>query len=588
MKSLLHPTTNTLAGVVIFLFIILAFFTLYRMPPFENPDEADHFIYVHILLQDGRLPEIADDDDPVLAWNNEAHQPPLYYAIAAMIIAWSERDDLQQYLTPNDLIFTREPMPGNYNRWLHLPVYDGRPDVQCNPAQQCDTFAALLVLRGFGVLLGAVTLWYVYLAGKLLAGSYAGLLAMLMCASLPAFISVSTGVTNDVLVNVLYAMLIVRLLNVWLASDIQRRDIILLSLLLALLALTKLTAAAAFALVYVVLIAGGLRKRFGWRDIRFTIGTSLLLTLVVSGWWYVRNQQLYGDPLAMEQTLDIWARQSPLDTDELGRLWRSFWLQTGNFRYAPDWLLIYGSVLTVAGVGATLFHLLREREKRGLLVILLAASVLVLVQLLFTSIRIDVSYGRLLFPAITGFSLLVLYGLHQFIGARGTVILILPLIIAAGWSVFSLLPATYERMREADSSPADYVTLDATLESLRLVSYRLDSEEIGPGDDITGEMLIEGRHDERLALVQSVVYLPTLTTVGQSEGYPGLADTSQLEADQRYIMPLRITVDQDAQVEGQLTLRLFFYDVLTGRAIPIMLADGTETDALLLEGLTLE
>ncbi|MCI0711038.1 MAG: DUF2142 domain-containing protein [Chloroflexi bacterium] len=588
MKSLSRPTANMLAGGIILVFTLLACFTLYRMPPFENPDEADHFIYAHILLEDGKLPEIGSNDDPVLAWNNEAHQPPLYYAIAAVLIAWSERDDLEQFLTPNDLIFTREPMPGNYNRWLHHPVDDSGPVVQCSPTQQCDTFMALLVLRGVGVLLAAVTLWYVYVAGKLLAGPEMGLLAMLLCASLPAFISVSTSVSNDVLVNVLYAVLIVRLLNIWLSAGIRRRDILLMSVLLALLALTKLTAGAAFALVYGVLIARGIQKRFSWRDVGLSIGTSLLVTLIVSGWWYVRNQQLYGDPLAMDQTLDIWARQSPLDADELGRLWRSFWLQIGNFHYAPNWLLIYGSILTVVGVGATVFHLVRERKKRGLLVILLVALVLVLAQLLFTSIRIDVLYGRLLFPALTGFSLFILYGLYQFAGTRGTGILILPLTIAAGWSVFALLPTTYERLTVMDSSPPDHIPLDATLESLQIISYRLDSEKISPGDDITGDIIIKGRHDERLVLVQSVIYLPTLTTVGQSEGYPGLADTQRLESDQRYIMPLRVTVDQDAEVEGQLTLRLFLYDVATGRAIPITLADGTETDALLFEGPPLE
>jgi hypothetical protein len=41
------------------------------------------------------------------------------------------------------------------------------------------------------------------------------------------------------------------------------------------------------------------------------IGLALLLTLTIGGWWLIRNQQLYGDPLAMDVFQQAFSKSSP-------------------------------------------------------------------------------------------------------------------------------------------------------------------------------------------------------------------------------------------------------------------------------------
>src|ERR671931_307363 len=48
------------------------------VPPWEAPDEPAHFDYVAHLLSDRELPRMVGGTGPT-----EAHQPPLYYLLAA-------------------------------------------------------------------------------------------------------------------------------------------------------------------------------------------------------------------------------------------------------------------------------------------------------------------------------------------------------------------------------------------------------------------------------------------------------------------------------------------------------------------------
>src|SRR5690606_2940677 len=88
-------------------------------------------LYAHGLLETGALPDIPTRDDVDAAaargdvigqWSIEAHQPPLYYALGALLISGTQRGDLTDYLRSNDLIFTWGRRAGNPNQWLHSPL----------------------------------------------------------------------------------------------------------------------------------------------------------------------------------------------------------------------------------------------------------------------------------------------------------------------------------------------------------------------------------------------------------------------------------------------------------------------------------
>lgn len=66
------------ALILIFYFITASLYII-NVPIFEASDEAEHFIYIHTILETGELPviqsreDMANQEDPILRWNNQSH-----------------------------------------------------------------------------------------------------------------------------------------------------------------------------------------------------------------------------------------------------------------------------------------------------------------------------------------------------------------------------------------------------------------------------------------------------------------------------------------------------------------------------------
>src|SRR5437762_12724461 len=65
------------------------------VPPWEAPDEPAHFAYAAHLLDARALPRMVVGAGPT-----EAHQPPLYYLLAAALMAPLDRSDPAGALAP--------------------------------------------------------------------------------------------------------------------------------------------------------------------------------------------------------------------------------------------------------------------------------------------------------------------------------------------------------------------------------------------------------------------------------------------------------------------------------------------------------
>ncbi len=74
-----HPLTLILLG-----YFLLGILFSFIVPLNEAPDEADHFLYVQYLVENGRLPTM----HPIATANAtmEANQPPLFYALNALFL----------------------------------------------------------------------------------------------------------------------------------------------------------------------------------------------------------------------------------------------------------------------------------------------------------------------------------------------------------------------------------------------------------------------------------------------------------------------------------------------------------------------
>ena len=219
-----------------------------RVPDIGAPDERQHANYALRLVSGDGFP-ILDPKDPELIENYQAHQPPLYYLIEA---GWAKAlgVDLQS------------PSAGFQARFPNALI------------------GALTVLGAFFLGLWAFQRTDV------------GLIAAAFTAVLPMNAALSGAISNDPL---LYC------LCTWSLANIAKGCVegwcmgiaIRVGLLVGLAILTKTTAVALLPVLLVSLFIGPQRP-----GIKHVLACALVLAVVAAP-WLMRNQNLYGDPLAI-------------------------------------------------------------------------------------------------------------------------------------------------------------------------------------------------------------------------------------------------------------------------------------------------
>ena len=537
------------ALTIVAAFVLLALSYARATPPFEAADEAPHFLYVHNLLADRALPqivsraEVAEETDPTRLWAIENHQPPLYYALGALLVSGFQRDDLPALLRSNDVIFIRGVVAHNPNKWLHSPhAGDG------------DTLAALWTLRLFSIALSVFTLWLVYLTARLIfPGSNLPLQALLLVAGIPTFAAIGGSVNNDNLVTLLYSAGVYLSLRSWRARALSPRLAAGLCAVLALAPLAKLTGASLFGVVFAALMAGAWRGYYPWRQALTVMVAALLAAAVVSGWWFVRNWSLYGDPLALAATQSLWGREFEMAATsgdplaEAARIGRSFWFMVGHLHqpvYGPRWFELVAGALTALGIGGALWAGLRQRSQlsdfqRDSLLLLAGVCGLVIAVLVAGTRSVDISYGRLLFPALTGFAPLLIFGWRQIAG-RAAPLLVLPLLAMALLGPLRVADA-YRPLQVLDahtSAPAD---------TLIITNAETLVAQVAPGEAIEIVLTFSGNDPDNPALGVNAIDSLTRERLGRVELYPGMAPTDALEPDRRYRARLSLPLDDSPQ-----------------------------------------
>lgn len=83
MNQALTPrATRRLLALILGVYALLAIAYSVASPPFETPDENLHYFTADFIARNGRLPTTSDPG----GMGQEAAQPPLYYAAAALLI----------------------------------------------------------------------------------------------------------------------------------------------------------------------------------------------------------------------------------------------------------------------------------------------------------------------------------------------------------------------------------------------------------------------------------------------------------------------------------------------------------------------
>ncbi len=578
-----RPSTRRNWGLVILLVIFAAVGLAYSVvtPLFEAPDEDHHFFYVKHLADGLGLP-VLDPANPG-PWAQEGGQPPLYYALGALIIRGLATDGVETALKANPHANLGDPLqPGNKNRWLH-PASQGWP--------WRDWVWAAHLLRFGSLLLGLGSVYLVHrLAALLFPGRpWLSLAAAGLLAFLPQFIFISASISNDNLI-IFLSLLALLLLVRGMGPQHGAGGVVLLGFILSLAALAKLSGLGLLILTGVIWLWQGWRRR-RWRQTLLQLALIGLIVAATAGWWYVRNWRLYGDPTGLRPFLAIVGpRSQPLSFGNLATEFQGLRLSLfalfGWFNLLlPAWVYRLWDAFLLLATGGLLLGLWRRPGQRA------PAATLPLLWLLislaslwrWTSLTPG-SQGRLLLPAFAAVSPLLILGWSQLLPRRPAWA-ILPSLAALLASLLALplviLPAYRPpALITVDAIPAaariDPVEID---DSIRLLGVEAAPTTLRPGQTFDLTLYWQA---ERPIPYDASLFLrllgPEYRVLGQWDSLPGWGafSTSLWPAGPVIRDRYRLQAPWDAPTPTLLRLDAGLYDFETRATYPSRRTSGAQ------------
>jgi hypothetical protein len=564
---------------------LLLLFTLFALlwsrvnPPFEATDELRHYRFVRSIQVNRALP--VQGQEPC---RSQSHHPPLWYAVGALITAplpQSASVCLNPPANPFWAYRFADPGVDNKSQFQH--------PLDLAPADRL----AVQLLRAWNVLLGGVTVWATWQIGRLWAPRTprVALTAATLVAFGPMFLYMSGAINNDIIAAATTTLLI------WQTIAVARRPLTARSggwigLLYGLALLAKFNTLPVLAVVglYTTWHAWQRRDGRGWLHFHAALAG---MALLVAGWWFVRNQMLYGEPTGVRILTELWGVRSPTESwrlalHELDAAWSSLWGRFG-FGQIPLPRPLYNGLYLLVGVG--LIGRLRpgrpdpDRATSWLLI----GTALTFFAVLFNYILISPAgaMGRFFFPGLPALALLVAAGWERLIGRHALPLLGGGMGLLAIFALFGVLaPAYNPPLRPPATPPAQVVSVPLPGVGT-LTGYTVRGTP-RPGGRLTLEL------DWAVGARPSADYLffAHLTDAGglvtQRDTFPatGRYRTSQWHPDSRWRDRLDLHLPTTAYPGAEAVLTIGFHDPAGGQRLLWQTADGPR-DALQLTTLTI-
>jgi hypothetical protein len=514
-------THRTLLATILGVYLALAVGYGVVTPLFETPDEHLHFFTADFIARERRLPTTLDDG----LMGQEAAQPPLYYALGALLITPIDTSDANGQLWANPLTDTPatagqlwsnpQADPGNIRgeSLAHPPINVGMFVHTSDEAWPWQGYAlAAHVLRLLSALFGLGTLLAIHAAARLVWPSDPGraLLATGLVAFLPQFAFLHGAVSNDAAITFFAAAAVWQLLRLRLEPPTTGRYL-LLGLTIGLTILSK--AAGLLMLAYAVGVLGLLAwVQADGRRWAETARAALLIALpalLVGGWLLWRNWTLYGDITAANQFIAIAGGVRPYTLrqvwNDMDRVWLSLFGVFGWMNVqAPAWLYIVWNAIVVAAAAGGLWGLwqlwrgesVAPDPRRALpgdsrfldlllhpATILFGWLVLVAAGWLQFMLRTPADQGRLFFPALVALALGTAYGLSRWPRPWVPGAALAAALVTSVYSLFVVIPTAYATPPTVAAVPETAAPLTISFpEGLELLGSTVDTVAARPND----------------------------------------------------------------------------------------------------------
>ncbi len=404
--------------LILLVYVLLAGIYSIVTPLFEASDELWHYPLVKYMADHGLQLPPQDPANPG-PWRQEGSQPPLYYMLSAILTAGVDTSDMElvRRINPHADIGVVRP-DGNTNMIVH------RTEMEAFPWR--GTTLAVHIIRFFSIALGLATVLVTFqLAREIFPDQpLVALGAAALNAFLPMFLFITASVNNDNLSNLLGNLLILLIVRLLKMSRLPHwRDYALLGVVTGAGLLSKLNIGLMIPLVGLALLIVCVRLR-SWRPLVIGGAISSVLTIVIAGWWYWRNWQLYSDPTGLNIFLSMVGRRAiPAN---LAQLWserqsftQAYWGFFGGMNVPMNEAiyLVFNVIGGVALIGAGVFIVNTLIGKKCPLRWWLAAAVtfiwplITFVSFLRWTMETPASQGRLIYGALSSISLWMAVGL---------------------------------------------------------------------------------------------------------------------------------------------------------------------------------
>jgi len=609
-----HPrkpqeTTHPLIALCLAFTLLVALHTG-ATPIFEAPDEIWHYAYVRWVAEGNGLPPL---DEDVSGAHQQAAQPPLYYLVAALVSSPFDDQDLQDLTWSNPGFGHQAPgtVPDNKNMLIHT-----RDEALPWRGAALPLHATRLTSWAFG-LMTVIAAWgfgYEAFRSRRLA-----LVTAALVAFQPQFVFLSSVVSND------SAAAAIATTALWLGARIVNRGstphrTLYAGIIGGLAMLTKTSTLLVAPMLSVCLVVGTLWHRkertspVPWPRVPAHLAVQLSVTAVVGGWWYVRNAILYGDALGLSShTETLWGRAEPATLveliPELPMVLRSFWAAYGWGHVTwPNW--VYVAVWAIAlpplalGVFVTLSAWLRALKDAGGLRELLVAGpgadswtipatmatcwfAGIAVALLRWMQQVEAPHGRLLFPAIGAWALLLALGVRRIgrwrpcVGRRCQTVLITAGVVLATLAPGGRILATFLPPRlQAPNTVLDACTNPVDLQYgnwARLICAEAAPARIAPGNEVTVTTCWESLTptDQNLTVFVHLIG-PEAARPAERHTYPGLGrhPTSLWVPGTAFCDTFTMAIAEWAETPVRYQLEVGLFDADTGTRLTAQAPDG--------------
>jgi hypothetical protein len=197
------------------------------------------------------------------------------------------------------------------------------------------------------------------------------------------------------------------------------RRSIFLAVAFAFALMAKFNLAFALPLVELALLMAVWPRR-DWRGlIRANLFIGVFVALI-AGWWFVRNDQLYGEPTGVQRMNELWGGRDPkesfsLAVSEIPYAWSSLW---GRFGYGqiplPDAIYTGALIVSLIGLVGLVIAFVRKQfdrvQIRQLILVIVSAGLFAAALFGYMMSSTAGPMGRFYFPGLSAFGLLLALG----------------------------------------------------------------------------------------------------------------------------------------------------------------------------------